>query len=182
LILYHGTSVSRTNEIYKSGVLKAKEVMLTHGNHSIVPTEPGYLYLTNRLAIALYYARLANLMHHEDLALNEQGQGYRLNSLHVFKVDVLKEFLEPDLDEIAARQFRTVSSLTDTNYSLSDSLTLTCSARTTRDIDLRMNVVQHGFIECPSNKQVAQCGQLRRDISEPDFPASELEWFYIALD
>ena len=127
MILYHGTSAERAKVIFKEGQLKAKGVNVTHqGKDPLPPTEPGFLYLTNRLYLALYFA-------------TEHDENDTIKSCYIFKVNVSESILQPDPTEISMVLGKKIDG---NDYRFQDSLNICCAVRTNKDLVIGEEVIE----------------------------------------
>ncbi|MCI6031219.1 MAG: hypothetical protein SOY68_11490 [Fusobacterium varium] len=93
MILYHGTGETLGKTILKTGFI-SKDVKSNFSNFSIcnnrkiinLQTESGYIYLTNYLSKAYYYANAGSKNEDEHI--------------YIFKCNIPEKLLLPDLDEI----------------------------------------------------------------------------------
>lgn len=88
MILYHGTTQKRGEEILASEIIKCKTERDFEAAGSFNGTTDGYVYLTTDLSRALYYGNAKTI-----------GNDYdRL--VYIFKIDIPEELLMADLDEL----------------------------------------------------------------------------------
>lgn len=131
MILYHGTTGKRAKKIFADGKLKCVvERHYTVEKSGDGYTEQGYVYLTNEMMFAIYFANCCDL---ED----------KSEELFIFKIDVDDSSLEADYDEI-----RIQSSCDETNRKIYEndleySLNELKSCRIKSDIDIRNNKVSY---------------------------------------
>ncbi len=94
MILYHGTSESAGTKILKEGKLIANikdRVWKGLPDNDITKTTDGFVYLTDLLQTAIHWGNKTSII------LKEK-------EIYLFKVDIEKEDLLPDLDEIAIEE------------------------------------------------------------------------------
>lgn len=88
MILFHGTTQKRGEEILASGVLKCNTERDFKSIAGIEGTTDGYVYFTTDLSIALYYGNAKTI-----------GNDYDMQ-VYIFRLDVPYELLCADLDEL----------------------------------------------------------------------------------
>lgn len=96
MILYHGTSDLLANEIIKTRKIKnicerswKGEIRTQSGNNINIDTTDGYVYLTNKLSLAIYYGNCANMK-----------QGKHSLEVFIFRINIDEKELLPDKDEL----------------------------------------------------------------------------------
>jgi hypothetical protein len=143
VILYHGTTGKRAKKIFEDGKLKCfVERHYTLSKSGDGYTEQGYVYLTNEMMFAIYFANCCDL---------EDNSG----ELYVFKIDMEDSLLEPDYDEIRIQHeddFIRKEYPDDLEYSLKEFK----SCRVKCDIDISNNKVLYLQI----NKNDIEIGKL----------------------
>lgn len=88
MILFHGTTGKRAKKIFKDGEIKCDvERHYTKEKSGTGYTEQGYIYLSNEIMFAVYFANCCDL---ED----------KSRVLYIFKIEIDECEIEPDYDEI----------------------------------------------------------------------------------
>ena len=88
MILYHGTTYKRAQQIFEDKAIKKDCVrFFTEENNGDGYSTDGYVYLTNELTFALHFAYC-----HHNVDKSEK--------LVVFRVDIPDELVLPDFDEL----------------------------------------------------------------------------------
>ena len=88
MILFHGTTEERAQQIFDSKTIKKDcERFFTEEENGDGYSTNGYIYLTNEVTLALYFAYCHHLVDKSD-------------SLVVFRIDVPDELILPDYDEM----------------------------------------------------------------------------------
>lgn len=88
ITLFHGTSKTRGKKILSDGCLKASGVNRVYDETSGVPTTDNQIYLAQNLATAVYYGQKTSIIYD------------RADSLYVFKMEINKNDILPDYDEV----------------------------------------------------------------------------------
>lgn len=88
MILYHGTTYKRAQQIFANRAIKknCERFFIEEENGDGYSTD-GYVYLTNEVTLALYFAYCH---HHVD----------KSDSMIVFKIEIPDEMILPDYDEM----------------------------------------------------------------------------------
>lgn len=84
--LYHGTSLSASQSINRSGKI-FHEIERTYDVASTVPTTDGFVYLTSNIGYAIYMA-------------NKEAYFKKDEHISVFEIELREEELLPDFDEL----------------------------------------------------------------------------------
>ena len=88
MILYHGTTYKRARSIFKDRAIKKDcERFFTEEDNGDGYSTDGYVYLTNELTYALYFANCHHLVDKSEV-------------LVVFRIDIPDEQVLPDYDEM----------------------------------------------------------------------------------
>lgn len=88
MILYHGTTSNRAAQIFRDKKISNNcKRFFTEELNGDGSTTQGYVYLTNEITYAVYFA---NCHHFVD----------KSNQLYIFRVEVSEELIEPDYDEM----------------------------------------------------------------------------------
>ena len=88
MILYHGTTYKRAQQIFQDRAIKKNcERFFTEEENGDGYSTDGYVYLTNEVTLALYFA----YCHH---------RVYKSDSMVVFKLEIPDEMILPDYDEM----------------------------------------------------------------------------------
>lgn len=169
MILYHGTGETAFQNIFSSGKLAATDVSLTYPDRLPMATEAGYLYLTNRLDIAIDYA-----------SLNEAHEMKVKRKAYVFKINLDHNSVPLEADIQDLRQFY---KLYDDNkqYTFQESLVKCGSIRTPQDLYFGKEVVEYfEFYTGPSKPDNELSTKARKQVREfphdPDFNPSQFKW------
>ncbi|WP_313893843.1 hypothetical protein [Psychrobacillus sp.] len=133
--MYHGTSKKRGDQILNDGMLKATSIKRVYDDDHPLPSTDGYIYLTNDIALAVYYANKTSYFSDED------------EQLMIFKIEMEKESLKADIDEINMTHlsfWKDKSPIIDKEKpTLDESLAIVSAARFPNDIILKEFDVQH---------------------------------------
>lgn len=124
MILYHGTTQLRADQIFRDGEIKKNvERFYSKETRSYGCSTNNYVYFSNEPIYALAFAYYHSLEDHSQ-------------ELYLFKVDIDEKKLEPDFDEI---DFQGVTSICNNHYSceLEKSLLGYKSCRINEDIKLK---------------------------------------------
>lgn len=131
LTLYHGTTISRAQEIMRTRKLSAHAETLMQVRDEL-KTTPGYVYLTQSPALAAYYGNMLAIVHHEA-------------QFCIYKVTVKAERLEVNYDNL-----RILNTLRNIEIkSPAEALRLTQSCRVAADLHLGTEVTHAAYF--PSN-------------------------------
>jgi len=88
MVLYHGTTHKRAQQIFDDRAIKKNcERFFTEEENGDGYSTDGYVYLTNEVTLALYFA----YCHHRD---------DKSDSMVVFKIEIPDEMILPDYDEM----------------------------------------------------------------------------------
>ncbi|MER2174930.1 MAG: hypothetical protein ABS911_09645 [Carnobacterium sp.] len=145
--LYHGTSKERGLKILNDKAIKCDNINRVYNKEGLVPTEDGFVYLTNNKVLALYYANKTAVFENDE-------------KLMLFCVDINKEILLPDFDEI---KYTIKTTKEISSHTLDESLEFTQSARVNFDINVDENFK---FTELSSAKDYRNTTDQRKKVIE----------------
>lgn len=133
MILYHRTSFTRGIKILNDGKILTKAERVYDETY-ILQTSKGFIYLSDDLAIAMYYANKTSFIDNDEY-------------MYVFKCEINDNLLLPDLDEIKYTKEMFGHKITDEiKNNAFEVLKLTNSTRVNFDIDLKENNVSYTII------------------------------------
>ena len=111
MILFHGTTGKRAKKIFEDGAIRCDvERHYTRDKSGNGYTEQGYVYLSNEIMFAIYFANCCDI---ED----------KSDELFIFKIEVEGSSIEPDYDEIRIQpnhDFIRKNYADDLDYSLNE--------------------------------------------------------------
>lgn len=157
MLLYHGTSQSRGEQILNDGIishLASLEYDCRH-NHTLIylgvdiSTTAGYVYLTNNILLALYFGD-CHAKHRDD-------------KVYIFAIDVPLKNVEPDYDEYKITGINLPQLLPD-EFSVEQSLKLHQSVRTPLDINLSKCNGRYIIVSSSTNKNDPQEAENTQDM------------------
>lgn len=135
LTLYHGTTISRAREIMRTRRLSTNAETLMQVRDDL-KTTPGYVYLTQSPAVAVYYGNMLAIVHHEA-------------RFCIYKMTINADRLEVDYDNLRIHNSLTNSVIN----SPTEALRLTQSCRIAADLHLGTEVTHAAHFPSNMSKQ-----------------------------
>lgn len=136
MILYHGTSDLLANEIIKTRKIKnicerswKGEIRTQSGNNINIDTTDGYVYLTNKLSLAIYYGNCANMK-----------QGKHSLEVFIFRINIDEKELLPDKDELKLNRINPL------NVTAEESIKKCCCVSVDHSLDADNYIIEYVFV------------------------------------
>ncbi|PFN77604.1 hypothetical protein COJ85_32055 [Bacillus sp. AFS076308] len=171
MILYHGTSKSRGLSILKDKQIKINVARVYGENHTILPSNPNFVYLTRQLHTAVYYGKNAVELYEEN------------SEIYIFKIEINNpNELLADQDELDKEKFwgNYQGDVDDSDYQ--ESLNRCGCVRIGRDLNLDEIEVTH-YLSIPYSKASIYSSIISDKMSnsqvEEVFKQNNLQWVKI---
>lgn len=157
MILYHGTYEQRALDILSGGLIKSNGIARNYDEDDLNPTTDGYVYLTDKLPLSIYYGARVIPIGSPD-------------HLYIFEVEIDQTELEVDEDEIEVMSiWGSIKKKIELAYPLSveDSLDILHSVRVKRNLIVGIDIKRYlilpttNYIDLidPKNKELDEIHQ-----------------------
>lgn len=168
ITLYHGTGETAAQNIFATAKLAATGVAVNYPVHLPMATQAGFLYLTDKLFVAIDYATMS------EVDKKAERKGY------VFKVEIDPNIISLEADIQDLRQFY-ANYDPKKQYTYAESLLYCGSVRTRHDLHFGIHVKEYFEFETgpisPRNDLSTEAREkIRRFSNVSDFSPSLFKW------